>query len=94
MGSDERREEQIVQIIDVVLIEGLQNSWNDTMGIDFFFQAEDSIRGSTVPGVQTCAHPISFAVCAWILPAVSGSFLLLVTGTYEHVLDRKSVVQG
>src|SRR5207248_8387382 len=26
--------------------------------IDFFFQAEDGIRGRTVTGVQTCALPI------------------------------------
>src|SRR5689334_3916534 len=26
---------------------------------DFFFQAEDGIRGGTVTGVQTCALPIS-----------------------------------
>src|SRR5689334_6927089 len=26
--------------------------------IDFFFQAEDGIRGGTVTGVQTCALPI------------------------------------
>src|SRR5438309_3979847 len=30
----------------------------------FFFQAEDGIRGGTVTGVQTCALPISRAVCA------------------------------
>src|SRR5207248_8877497 len=28
--------------------------------LDFFFQAEDGIRGRTVTGVQTCALPICF----------------------------------
>ena len=27
--------------------------------VDFFFQAEDGIRGKLVTGVQTCALPIS-----------------------------------
>src|SRR5207248_3959614 len=29
------------------------------LGVCFFFQAEDGIRGRTVTGVQTCALPIS-----------------------------------
>src|SRR2546430_9229441 len=32
-----------------------------TLGVFFFFQAEDGIRDLTVTGVQTCALPISLS---------------------------------
>src|SRR5690349_24832530 len=32
-----------------------------SVGTDFFFQAEDGIRGLYVTGVQTCALPISLS---------------------------------
>src|SRR6266513_3425463 len=35
---------------------------DDVIGVFFFFQAEDGIRGRNVTGVQTCALPICFAV--------------------------------
>ena len=32
----------------------------DLLAIDFFFQAEDGIRDTSVTGVQTCALPICY----------------------------------
>src|SRR5207237_4956838 len=32
------------------------------LAVDFFFQAEDGIRDSSVTGVQTCALPISYTL--------------------------------
>ena len=36
-----------------------------SVGLFFFFQAEDGIRDDLVTGVQTCALPISF-ICVLI----------------------------
>ena len=50
------------------------------------------------PGPVVLALTVAVAVCAMILPGVSGSFLLLVLGTYEPIIagvsDRDLVVIG
>src|SRR5687767_15360931 len=38
----------------------------------FFFQAEDGIRDKLVTGVQTCALPISLAIC-WAVRCARGA---------------------
>src|SRR5690606_40363650 len=54
----------------------LCNLPHQTLGIRmcsiFFFQAEDGIRYFHVTGVQTCALPIYFCICAH--PSMSCSF--------------------
>jgi putative membrane protein len=48
---------------------------------------------TTATGVETPASPIAFflsgavAACAMILPGISGSFLLVILGKYEQVLN-------
>src|SRR5271166_5154443 len=56
--------------------------------IFFFFQAEDGIRDGHVTGVQTCALPISQAVCCVVFillgqagSTVHGAYQVLVTMT-------------
>src|SRR5260370_4346437 len=44
-----------------------RNSVQEEHGLNFFFQAEDGIRDSSVTGVQTCALPI----LPILLPSVS-----------------------
>lgn len=50
------------------------------------------------PGPVVLALTVAVAVCAMILPGVSGSFLLLVLGTYEPIIagvsDRDLVTMG
>src|SRR5688500_19974770 len=50
--------------------------------MDFFFQAEDGIRGYKVTGVQTCALPISPFDLSWDSTAVTeGSHTLFAVAT-------------
>src|SRR5437764_15258135 len=59
---------------------------------DFFFQAEDGIRDTSVTGVQTCALPISFQPHRYsrtrdllpeFAPALAGADLLFLTDIYR-----------
>src|SRR5260370_25154959 len=54
------------------------------LDINFFFQAEDGIRDSSVTGVQTCALPIS-------LPTNHDRFRFDITGDNVGDLSKKSV---
>jgi putative membrane protein len=44
-----------------------------------------AVEVNATPGwVALCGM---LAICAWILPGISGSFILLVLGMYEHIID-------
>src|SRR5207247_4521005 len=56
---------------------------------DFFFQAEDGIRGPLVTGVQTCALPISLPRSAPQTPPTSGPGQGADTGTPRRSEERR-----
>src|SRR2546430_5732392 len=62
-----------------------------TLGLFFFFQAEDGIRDLTVTGVQTCALPISAHTEETVYwSALLGAAELLLGGT-TAILDMETV---
>ena len=69
-----------------------------TLGICFFFQAEDGIRDIGVTGVQTCALPICRADSMKPYEAMSPHSdskrepKIDMTVTNSFAIDRKSVV--
>src|SRR6266849_10151726 len=65
-----------------------------SIGLFFFFQAEDGIRDPLVTGVQTCALPIFDQGGCIERLLVSGARGRLVAVPSAVVEDRKSVVWG
>src|SRR5205085_1384547 len=66
-------------------------SWRSawSLGVVFFFQAEDCIRCLAVTGVQTCALPISEVIAAAMLAnAAMTSVLALYLGSEFGVTER------
>ena len=65
---------------------------------DFFFQAEDGIRDTSVTGVQTCALPIWKAIAAprsksvILSPLITTKVSSNSSSTFLTQPDRKSVV--
>lgn len=63
-----------------------------------FFGLAFSPAADADPGLLVIFVSVTIAVCAWILPGVSGSFLLLIMGVYGAVIqalsERDPVVIG
>ena len=60
-----------------------------TTGMDFFFQAEDGIRGSPVTGVQTCALPI-WRCSTEMLPSIPCEDKTSYSKLYEKILENEN----
>src|SRR2546430_8947896 len=58
----------------------------------FFFQAEDGIRDLTVTGVQTCALPISLAICTALYLALG--WMLTGVVNYTQLNTAAPVAMG
>ncbi len=79
-----------VILLSVVLIGRLQPlatlAWAAPLGAVLGFGAANLPVGATESSLLWVVFGGSVAVSAWLLPAVSGSFMLLVLGLYETVI--------
>jgi putative membrane protein len=80
-------------VASVVLVSRRIVSWDLH---DLALGAAASVAAYLIVGmvpVETSSHPLAFffagfvAICAMILPGISGSFLLLIMGKYEQILS-------
>lgn len=68
-------------------------SWNIPVIIGLIFGTVTAYYISTIPSMATNEHPLflffagAIAICAMILPGISGSFILVILGAYKTLSD-------
>ncbi len=79
-------------------------AWNLAIVVGLIFGALSAYYITTLPSMANNAHPLflffagALAICAMILPGISGSFILVILGAYKtlsdalHDFDLKRVV--
>ncbi|AFC24996.1 DUF368 domain-containing protein [Saprospira grandis] len=81
-------------VLASALYVGRQIKWNNLPSIVLLIMGAGIAYGITlfVPTEMPKSYPMAFisgaiAICAMILPGISGSFILLLMGMYKHVIE-------
>lgn len=83
-------------VASVVVVSKRVKKWNMTLLTTLVLAAIGAFYLVNLVPVQTPATPLAFfisgviAICAMILPGISGSFILILLGKYEQVLGAVS----
>ena len=80
-------------VASIIFVAKQIKSWNLPVIISLIFGTLTAYYISTIPSMATNEHPLflffagALAICAMILPGISGSFILVILGAYKTLSD-------
>lgn len=80
-------------VASIIFVAKQIKSWNLPVIIGLIFGTLTAYYISTIPSMATNEHPLflffagALAICAMILPGISGSFILVILGAYKTLSD-------